>query len=78
MNNHSYDPENLKKDFSDNFWETDNKRKEFHIGQGYEEKPCKVLICKKCGSDKFIVGRGSYYTAIKCPNCNWEQCIHDG
>lgn len=52
--------------------------KEFTIGQCYEEKPAKKLQCKKCKGDKFIVGQGSYYTAIKCPVCLYELCIHDG
>ena len=50
----------------------------FSIGQFYEEKPAKKIKCRKCGSDKFIVGIGDYYTAIKCPECKWEKCIHDG
>lgn len=51
---------------------------EFSIGQCYEKEPASKIYCKKCLSDKFIVGLGSYYTAIKCPNCLWEKCIHDG
>jgi hypothetical protein len=51
---------------------------EFTIGQSYEEKPAQKLQCKKCKSDKFIVGQGSYYTAIKCPVCLYEICIHEG
>jgi len=50
----------------------------FHIGQCYDEIPCKTLFCIKCGSDKFIVGEGDYYTAIKCPICKYEICIHNG
>ena len=34
--------------------------------------------CRKCGGDQFIVGTAPYYTAIKCPACGWERCIHDG
>jgi len=51
---------------------------EFSIGQCYEDIPARKLRCKKCGSTKFIVGTGNYYTAIKCPKCKWERCIHDG
>jgi len=51
---------------------------EFHIGQCYEEEPASRLECKVCGSKQFIVGQGSYYTALKCPTCLWEICIHDG
>jgi len=50
----------------------------FTIGQCYEELPAKKLECKKCGGDKFLVGKGSYFTALKCPVCNYEICIHDG
>ncbi len=49
----------------------------FHIGQ-YDEEPAKKLRCKKCGSEEFIVGSGEYFTAIKCPVCGWEKCIHEG
>ena len=51
---------------------------EFEIGQGYERMPAKKLRCKKCNSDKFKVGQGDYFTAIKCVNCGWEICIHEG
>lgn len=50
----------------------------FHIGQCYEAEPARVLRCKTCDSSQFRVGQGSYYTAIKCPTCGWEMCIHDG
>lgn len=50
----------------------------FEIGQSYEETPVKKILCKKCGSDKWFVGKGSYYTAIKCPECLYEICIHNG
>lgn len=51
---------------------------DFDIGQCYEETPAKTLVCKKCKSKKFIVGRGSYFTAIKCEECGYEICIHEG
>jgi len=50
----------------------------FEIGQGYEKEPAKVLSCKKCGGTTFIVGIGSYFTALSCPNCKYQLCIHDG
>lgn len=40
--------------------------------------PAPTLRCKICGSTEFTVGSGSYFTAIKCPKCEWELCIHDG
>lgn len=51
---------------------------EFSIGQTYEEEPAKKIRCNTCKSDKFIVGKGNAFTAIKCPNCLWELCVHDG
>lgn len=54
------------------------ERNDFHVGQIYDDYAAKTTICKKCGADKFMVGQGSYFTAIKCTNCNWEICIHDG
>jgi hypothetical protein len=50
----------------------------FHIGQSYEEEPAKVIACRTCGGKRFNVATGSYYTAIKCISCEWEQCIHNG
>ena len=52
--------------------------REFEIGQEYEGVPDKKIKCKLCGSDKWIVGRGDYHTSVKCPNCKYELCIHDG
>jgi len=67
---------------------------EFHCNTLYEEKNDKTfhikrnknipeetntLFCKQCGENKFYVGKnGKYYTAIKCINCEWELCIHEG
>jgi hypothetical protein len=56
----------------------DNRTGDFSIGQSYVEEPAYTIICKKCGSDKFIVGRSDYYTAIKCGKCKYELCIHQG
>lgn len=50
----------------------------FSIGQIYEEEAATTLCCKKCGGRKFYVGQGRYFTAIMCPDCKWETCIHDG
>jgi hypothetical protein len=50
----------------------------FHIGQVYEDEAAQVLVCAKCKSREFNVGKGSYFTAIRCANCHWEKCIHDG
>jgi hypothetical protein len=50
----------------------------FHLGQLYEDDAAKLIYCKKCKSREFNVGQGSYFTAIRCVNCHWEICIHDG
>ena len=50
----------------------------FHIGQCYDDNAADTVVCEKCKSDKFYVGEGSYFTVIKCINCKWELCIHDG
>ena len=50
----------------------------FHIGQSYENRPASAIACAICGSQEFRVGRGAYFTGIKCPNCGWEYCIHNG
>jgi len=51
----------------------------WHIGAS-DKTNSTQLKCKKCGSDKFHVARdeGQYFTAIKCPNCEYEICIHEG
>jgi hypothetical protein len=54
------------------------QRGDFSTGQVYDNYKAKTTIYSKCESDKFFVGQGSYYTAIKCVNCGWEECIHDG
>jgi len=51
---------------------------DFQIGQSYEERFAKTLVCKKCGSKRFIVGIDAYFTAVKCENCEYQICIHDG
>ena len=50
----------------------------FHIGQYYNERPAKAVACAICGSQQFNVGCDEYFTAIKCPHCGWEYCIHSG
>ena len=56
----------------------ETERGDFHIGQCYDNTPAKTLICSVCGNDRFIVGKGSYFIAIKCDKCEYETCIHDG
>lgn len=72
LNNHWND----RADYDDVIEETEVD--EFEIGQSYSDIPDKKIICKKCGSDKWIVGKGDYHTSVKCPNCKYEICIHEG
>jgi len=49
------------------------------IQQSYDKEYKMVdLMCTSCGSFEFNVGRGTYYTAIRCSKCGWEECLHDG
>jgi len=50
----------------------------FHIGQCYDKLAATTLSCKNCGNKEFNVGVGGHFTAIRCPKCEWEICIHDG
>ena len=70
--NKSYD----EPDFDDTLLLSDED--EFEIGQHYEEEPDKKVVCKRCKGDRWIVGVGGYHTSIKCPNCKYEICIHEG
>ena len=67
------DPEEIWK-----FRPLDNKDGGWHVGQSYEEEPAKSLVCKICGSTSFEVGQGNHFTAVRCPNCKYEMCIHTG
>ena len=49
-----------------------------HQNQRDTEDNCKSVMCSKCKSDKFFVGKGAYYTAISCEKCGWQLCVHDG
>lgn len=50
----------------------------FHIGQSYEDMAATTIACAYCGGRTFNVGVGSCFTAIRCPSCEWEACIHEG
>jgi len=62
----------------DNLYKIEEESSTFHLKQSYDEHFAKRLICKECNGDKFNVGAGDRYTAIKCVTCEWEQCIHEG
>ncbi len=44
----------------------------------YKGEEVETYVCSKCKTDKFIVGCGDCQTLLKCPNCGWEEVIHDG
>mgnify|MGYP006931612292 CR=1 FL=1 len=50
----------------------------FNIHQGYTEVGAKKLVCKLCKGDKFEVGIDNHFTAVRCPTCKYELCVHDG
>lgn len=56
----------------------DADRVPFEVSKIDEDEPAKSIACSKCGSNRFCVAVGSYFTAIKCPNCGWELCVHEG
>lgn len=57
---------------------TEEQRGNFvYIESGYKDL-IPTFVCLGCKGDRFIVGRSSYTTAIKCPSCGWEAIVHDG
>ena len=52
--------------------------RDFTTTQSYKpDEPAKTYICE-CGNDRLQVGSAHYLTVIKCPDCKWEDVIHDG
>jgi hypothetical protein len=79
MNSYSYDPKAPKADeygLRDD-WLVEVAGDEFHIGQTYDKTPAQQRKCT-CGCVAFHIGRGDYYTAIRCMDCRRELCIHEG
>jgi hypothetical protein len=72
----------INKDYNEPYYEEVIKKlpddESFQIGQSYDNRTVTTLSCAKCGGKEFTVGRGSWFTAIKCPKCQWELCIHNG
>lgn len=50
----------------------------FHIGQCYENHAAVTIECAQCKSRVFNVGVGHCFTGIRCVNCEWEICVHQG
>lgn len=44
----------------------------------FDSKVEETLTCAKCGATEFSVGKGNYWTSIRCSRCKWERCIHEG
>ena len=61
----------VERNINTHFKEVENK--DFHV-----EQVKSVVICNLCGSNKFVVGKGDYFVAIKCDKCGWERGIADG
>lgn len=75
-----YDPKKIVKIESpdqDDYLE-EKEEIEFNIGQHYKETPARTLVCKHCKNEEFKVAIDYCFTAIKCINCEYEICIHDG
>ncbi len=53
----------------------DAKENTFTIGF---RTPATKQVCKTCGGDKFEVGFGEYFTAIRCTTCKYQCCVHEG
>ena len=56
----------------------DENSPKWHIGQCYDPGPARQIKCRKCGSNQFYVGIGSYWVGIKCINCKYELNLSDG
>lgn len=67
---------NIKKINTEELIQTVDNDNTFHIGRSYDHRPVALIKCIICGATDFNVGQGSYFTAIKCKNCEYEICIH--
>jgi hypothetical protein len=50
----------------------------FSIGQVWEDCAVTTIACVICGATELNVGIGSFFTAVSCPHCKWQKCVHDG
>lgn len=53
---------------------TDTK---FHI-KSWDGADVSQAKCKNCGGVNFEVGLARHYTVVKCVNCEYEVCVHEG
>lgn len=63
---------------ADELFRPAKQQQPFHIGQSYENAPAKQMQCSHCGGVEFHVGKGNFFTAVRCVKCRWELCIHNG
>ena len=52
-------------------------RIELYTGEDVEDRVNEQLICE-CGCSEFTIYQGSYMTVVKCNDCNFEYCVHEG
>lgn len=50
----------------------------FTTGPSGDDIPCSTCYCKRCGGNTFYVGKGDWFTSVKCVTCNYEICVHEG
>lgn len=78
MTEYEYYPDNLPLKHKDDPYKM-IKTKDWKVGQCNEETVgTKTIKCSICGGTDFNVGSGSYFTAIRCVNCKYEICVHEG
>jgi len=83
-----YDPIGLVKDIYDATGDecgnplaklyTESATEKMRIKQSYADTFPKLFICYRCGGNQFNVASEEHFTAIRCPKCLWELCVHDG
>ena len=58
--------------------EYDESSDDFHLEKYRGKDTVSKILCKECRTDKMQVAQANYRTLIKCSNCKWEICIHEG
>jgi len=55
----------------------DQNRIKLYTGENAEYRVNEQFACE-CGCIEFIVYQGSYMTIVKCNDCKYEYCVHEG
>jgi hypothetical protein len=55
----------------------DNPTKAYSGTEAYQTVT-NILQCGNCTSYSFEVLQGSYLTVVKCLDCDYEYCVHEG